>query len=682
VTGSSRASSRARSPRARRTLPVRLAGLALLPVLVAGCLSFDQPTPSPVVVSPTPVASVGASAPPADDDTLVVGIRSDPSAVLPPASDAGAELLSQLLFDPLYRLGPDLAPVPALAASQPLVTGGGLSWSIPLARPDLVFQDGTPLGASDVVFSLELARAPSCSLGRDLCDTVARYLDTAIAPEPDRVAITLTEPSMPFLAEVLGRLPIVSEAAVRGAAAEIQAAAAGTDPAAPDALVARIAEATNADACLSDAPPFGCRLADHGAELEQALTAVGVSIPSRTIWTDPTGVVDEESYAGALLDRVAALGRVLGGEEMDGLAATLALIDPVARPFGSGPFRLEALRPGQGASLVANPSHVAGPPGIERIELRVVPDDAVAATLLRTGELDWLPEAGTDQAEVLGTTEGIVAARHALPLQRTIVFNTRAGHPYADARVRQAFDRCLDRVTLVDAATGGAAIPALGWSAPGSWAFPEGTSRARDVGAATSLLEAAGWTIGEDGIRIKGGTRLTSEVAIRSSRTDLMAFAQAAAESLRDCGIELVVTELDLTGGLLVRQLQWPNPFDTVLISRPLGVDPDADMEAYASDHATSEENPADANPGGYASETVDGLLAQARVMVAPAARADLYRQVDTALDTDLPAWPIWYDTALAAISDRVRDAAGVAIDPSGARYAWDLASWSLRPRN
>lgn len=669
-------------PGVRLPIPARLAAIALLPVLVAGCLSFEEPTPSPVAVSPTPVASLGPSLPPPDDGTLMVGIRSTPSAVLPPATDAGAELLSELLFDPLYRLGPDLAPVPELAASLPLVTAGGVSWSIPLAAPDLVFQDGSPLGASDVVFSLELARSPSCSLGRDLCDAVARYLDTAIAPEPDRVALTLTEPSMPFLAEVLARLPIVSEAAVRAEAAQIQAAAASLDPAAPDALVARIAEATNADACLSDAPPFGCRLADHSAELEQMLGSVSVTLPSRAIWTDPTGVVDEESYAGALLDRVAALGRVLGSDEMDAFAATLALIDPMERSYGSGAFRLESFRPGEGASLSANASHVGGAPSIERVELRVVPDDAVAATLLRTGELDWLPEAGADQADLLATTDGILAARRPLPVQRTIVFNTRPGHPYEDPRVRQAFDRCLDRVALVDTASGGTAIPALGWSAPDSWAFPAGTSRTRDVGAATELLEAAGWTIGDDGIRHKGGTRLTSEIAIRVSRTDLVAFAQAAAESLRDCGIELVVTELDLTGGLLVRQLQWPNPFDTVLISRPLGVDPDRDMDAYAGDHATTEDNPADANPGGYVSETVDGLLAQARVMIASTARADLYRQVDAALDADVPAWPIWYDTALAAVSDRVRDADGAPLDPSASRYAWDVASWSLRPRS
>ncbi len=672
---------RDRTLRARPAVPAWLAAVFALPLVVAGCLSFEEPTPPPTtapaspVGRPTPVASTV----PPDEGTLRVGVPRDASGVLPPAADTAGALLASLLFDPLYRLGPDLAPVPELAAGLPLVTGGGISWSMPLARSDLVFQDGSPLAASDVVFSLELARSPACSLGRSLCDAVSRYLDSVAAPEPDRVLVTLTEPDQPFLAEVLARLPIVSEAAVRAEHAQIRAAAAGMDPAAPDAQVARIAEVTNAEECLSDAPPFGCRMADHSAELEQTLASVGLTPPSRSIWTDQTGAVDEESYTGALLDRVAALGQVLSDREMDGLAATLALIDPVERPFGSGPFRLTAVRPGRGASLVANPRHVGGAPAISRMELEVVPDAAVAATRLRTGVLDWLPDAGVGQEELLMGADGIAAARRPLPVQRTIVFNTRPGHPYEDARVRRAFDRCLDRSALVDAATAGAGVPALGWGAPGSWAFPQSAPAGRDPDAANALLDAAGWTVGEDGIRFKGGTRLSSEIAIRTSRTDLMSFVQAAAASLHECGIELLVTDLDLTGGLLVRQLQWPNPFDTVLVARTMGVDPDGDMTAYAGDHVTTEENPADANPGGYASTAVDALLAEARALSTQSLRADRYASVDAALDADLPAWPIWYDTGFAALSERVR-AGGAAVDPGQPRYDWDVASWSLLP--
>jgi ABC-type transport system substrate-binding protein len=409
----------------------RLGLLAVVPALVAGCLSFEEPTPSPAPRTPEP--SPTASAPPRTADTLVVAVPGDPAGWLPPASDAASAFLVNVLYDPLYRLDPTLTPQPELAAGPPLVSGGGLSWSITLAGGDLRFADGTPLRASDVVFSLRLARSPACPLGRDLCDSVSRYLDELGEPSAERLTLTLREPYQPFLAEVLGRLPILSEVSVRAGAAAIIAAASGLNPRAPDAQVARIAEATNAEACLSEVPPFGCRLADHITDLESTLGSAGLAPPARAIWTDATGTFDEEAYAGALLDRVAALGQVLSGREIDQLAAALTLIDPVARPLGSGPFRLERVAPGEGLSLVANPYHVGGAPGIARIEVRIVRDPAAAATLLQTGDVDWLPSIAPDQVVGLDAAAGLHAAMRPLPLQRTIVFNTRPGRVYADA---------------------------------------------------------------------------------------------------------------------------------------------------------------------------------------------------------------------------------------------------------
>jgi ABC-type transport system substrate-binding protein len=634
--------------------------------------------------------------PPSDPGTLVVGVARDPVRMLPPAEDPASALLVDVLYDPLYRLDETLTPVPELAAGLPLVSADGLTWTITLAGHDLRFADGSPLRPSDVVFSLRLARSPACSFGRDLCDLVAGALDEiedtsgggggvedpdgpgGVRPPPT-VSLTLREPFAPFLAGVLAQLPIVSESAVREGVAAITDAAADMDPGAPDALVTRVAEATNADACLSEAPPFGCRLADHTAPLEQMLTSAGVGLPPREAWTNVTGTFDAEAYGGALLDRVAALGNVLSGRPIDREAAALGLLDPVAGPFGSGPYRIERWTPGRGLELVANPFHVGGPPGIERIFVRVVPDTATAATLLLTGDLDWLPSVPDDQLPALAGAPGVVLGVRPLATQRTIVFNTRPGRVFDDARTRRAFARCLDRESLAADATDGAAIAVGSWGAPGSWAFPAFPGVPRDTAEASGLLDEAGWAPGPDGIRVRGGQRLSSAIAIRPTRTDLLAFATGAATSLRECGIELVVEDLDLTGNRLLEQLQWPNDFETVLIARPLAVDPDGDMEPYDGARATTEEDPADANPGGYRSEAVDALIAEGRRATTVDLRGEVYRRLAALLDADVPAWPIWYDTAAAAISERVSTPAGP-VDPGRPRYAWDLAAWSLRP--
>jgi peptide/nickel transport system substrate-binding protein len=201
----------------------------------------------------------------------------------------------------------------------------------------------------------------------------------------------------------------------------------------------------------------------------------------------------------------------------------------------------------------------------------------------------------------------------------------------------------------------------------------------RDPAAAIALLQGAGWTRGTDGIFTHGSQRLTSDISIRPSRTDLLAFAQAAAQQLAECGIELKVKQLDLTGDLLLAQLKWPNDFDTVLLTRQLGSDPDQDVVAFETSHATTADNTADANPGGYTSPDADRLIAQARLTVDQAARKGLYGQLQDQLEKDVPAWPIWYDQAWSALSNRLSGPDGP-IDPAAPRFWWNVAAWKLGP--
>ena len=149
--------------------------------------------------------------------------------------------------------------------------------------------------------------------------------------------------------------------------------------------------------------------------------------------------------------------------------------------------------------------------------------------------------------------------------------------------------------------------------------------------------------------------------------------------SARACGIELVTEELDVAGGRLLDALQWPNDFDTLLLARPLGVDPDEDLAAFEGSHATTEENSADANPGGFADPDLDALIERGRTTPGQAARAVIYGDVATRLDAALPAIPLWDEPARAALSTRVREGDALP-DLSRPRYWWDLPAWRLDP--
>jgi peptide/nickel transport system substrate-binding protein len=331
--------------------------------------------------------------------------------------------------------------------------------------------------------------------------------------------------------------------------------------------------------------------------------------------------------------------------------------------------------------LDANRDHAGGSPGIERIEMIVERDPSVAVTRLLSGEADWLLEVGAEQRPLVTGIAGIRAGTRPLPVQRGILFNVRPGRLYFDVEARRAFDLCIDHealATQLDEERPVAVTPyALGsWAQP---AQPVATAHPRDVEAARSLLETAGWTEGPDGIRVRDGVRLSSSIAVRPSRIDLFSFANQAAAQLAECGIELLVEELDLTGDTMLTQLQWPNEFDTLLLARSLGVDPDTAVQGLESSRITTEENAADANPGGYMSALADQLIRSARETLDETGRLAAYADLAELLAEDVPYWPLWYETATSALSGRVRGPAGP-IDPGLPRYDWDVADWTLEP--
>ncbi|MEA2027307.1 MAG: hypothetical protein U9O18_11495, partial [Chloroflexota bacterium] len=193
------------------------------------------------------------------------------------------------------------------------------------------------------------------------------------------------------------------------------------------------------------------------------------------------------------------------------------------------------------------------------------------------------------------------------------------------------------------------------------------------------LLDAGGWPMATDGVRVRDGVRLSTTIAVRPTSVDLFTFANQAAEQLRDCGIELIVEELDLTGGTMLNQLRWPNDFDTLLWLRRLGPDPDSAVRAFESSRITTEDNVADENPSGFTSELIDHFVASGRATTDEAERTTAYAEVQTELEKLIPYWPLWYDSATSAVSERLRGPDGP-VDPSASRYDWDISSWALKP--
>ena len=133
-------------------------------------------------------------------DTLVVGLQLEPPT-LDPTSGAAAAIKAvafQTVFEGLVRLGPGGAVRPLLASSWS-VSPDGLTYRFGL-RPGVRFQDGAPLDAAAVKFSLDRARTADSTNSQK---PRFQVIDNVATPDPLTVVVRLKRRSSTFL-QVLG----------------------------------------------------------------------------------------------------------------------------------------------------------------------------------------------------------------------------------------------------------------------------------------------------------------------------------------------------------------------------------------------------------------------------------------------------------------------------------------------
>jgi peptide/nickel transport system substrate-binding protein len=182
-----------------------LTSVALAPLLAA--CGGDSTSTS--ISSNGTAASGGSQASPAvtgndtprKGGTIVVGSIQEPDSLNPWLSGlVVAYEVQNMIYDPLTRVDPNGNHVPALAKEVPSLDNGGISADLTTytytLRDDVLWHDGTPFTADDVVFTYQAIADPSVNaisrLGFDLIESVS-------AVDAHTVEFKLNGPSGTFL---------------------------------------------------------------------------------------------------------------------------------------------------------------------------------------------------------------------------------------------------------------------------------------------------------------------------------------------------------------------------------------------------------------------------------------------------------------------------------------------------
>jgi peptide/nickel transport system substrate-binding protein len=192
-------------------------------------------------------------------------------------------------------------------------------------------------------------------------------------------------------------------------------------------------------------------------------------------------------------------------------------------PVGTGAFKFVEWVPNDHITLERYadyrwPSsilHHTGPASLERVTFRMLPEDSTRVAALENGEvqvIDNAPAQDFDRLTKDARFKGLVGFVPGVPFDFAVNVTKP---PTNELAVRQALSYGLDRPTIVKTVFDpftkvGAFLPAYGLLTPYTYGYDKSADLYHyDPAKARSLLDAAGWKVGPDGVRQKAGRRLT-----------------------------------------------------------------------------------------------------------------------------------------------------------------------------
>jgi peptide/nickel transport system substrate-binding protein len=349
-------------------------------------------------------------------------------------------------------------------------------------------------------------------------------------------------------------------------------------------------------------------------------------------------------------------------------------------PVGSGPYTLESWDPGVQMVLKARPDYFRGKPPIDNVIVRGF--ETSKETLLaqiQAGDIQTIGTESLDVADVdaINAIPGVKAYVRAGTTVEHIDLNTE--HPIlADKNVRKAIAYGLDRQELVNRVLAGQSSISHSIVPPISSLFNSNTPQYEfNPDRAKQMLDAAGWTVGADGIRAKGGQRMSFKYQSTNAGVRLKTMPLVK-DQLANIGIEVNIeyvpaqTYFGQTGPLRRGTLEM-GEYATVG-SLDSGVDM---VTLYSSKFVPTEANNfSGGNYPRWKNPTADSLIqSEANTLVQGNRKASM-DALQLMLADELPTIPLYFRPNVSAASNRL-----VNFRPEFASngYTWNIWEWDLR---
>jgi len=374
----------------------------------------------------------------------------------------------------------------------------------------------------------------------------------------------------------------------------------------------------------------------------------------------------------------------LSGLDFDKIWST-CICGSDGRPVADGPFYLARYTPGQGSVLRANP-YFRTRPKLEEIDFKVIPNPALLAEAMRSGEVDAIAPPFTTDLLTLRGVPGItyrVASVDSLEQIELRLGSERGGPGVTKGAsnallrapwMRQAIALALDRQAMIDAVYG----PGAGLKPVDSFLFYPGEAGYRpdfarwnhDPAEAIALLErhCTGGPATPDPANTKvwhcSGLPALFRYTWPSDAPARTALEQVATPDLRAVGI--AITERPLPANVFFGATGVPSgDFDLAQFAWFTSGDAGDWSDEYRCSGVS--------NWTGYCSRTVDGLLNAANSELDPSRRSALFQRADAIMSGQVPTIPLFQKLGVLIYKSSLL---GLGPNSGSFSYFWNVESW------
>jgi peptide/nickel transport system substrate-binding protein len=265
-------------------------------------------------------------------------------------------------------------------------------------------------------------------------------------------------------------------------------------------------------------------------------------------------------------------------------------------PVGTGPFKFNSFEPDSQIVYERNETYWNGPPPLEELIVRIIPEAEVQVIELQAGTIDvvFLPP----NKDVQGLQDqGLTITKTVTPSIEFVSLNCAFGFTQ-ELAVRKAIARAIDRDTIIEQTQYGLVEKSRAGNAPISPYYDETVPEITyDPDAAMQLLEEAGWVLGDGDIRTKDGEELKL-IMVNTEYLDWGQLNLIIQDQLKKVGIACEIETLEYgayldrwrdtdTWNITYHDQGFPRHTDAAI---PAAVDPDHYWNVNHIDNSTDPE--------------------------------------------------------------------------------------------